>query len=189
MRKMLCTAILIVSMGMYLPSSIETAVGQAPKPDAKPAAEPAMEHGTSGPLPPAPKLTISYQGKTETWTAATLAALDHTAIALYNEHLKAKQNFAGVPLTLLLTRLGVPDKPHGKDFRIYLVAEGSDGYQVVYSLGEISPDVHDGVTLVADTLDKEPLPGNGSFQLVTTGEKRPARWVRNLAAIRVKTAE
>jgi hypothetical protein len=24
---------------------------------------------------------------------------------------------------------------------------------------------------------------------VTTGEKRPARWVRNLVAIRVKTAE
>jgi hypothetical protein len=169
---------------MFLSSSIETAEAQA----AKPAAEPAMEHGPSGPLPPGPKLTISYQGKSESWTAPSLAALDHAALSVYNEHLKAKQDFAGVPLMFLLTRLGVPDKPHGKDFRIYLVAEGSDGYQVVYSLGEVSPDVHDGTTLVADTLDKEPLPGNGSFQLVTTGEKRPARWVRNLVSIRVLTA-
>jgi hypothetical protein len=27
------------------------------------------------------------------------------------------------------------------------------------------------------------------LQLVTSGEKRPARWVRNLAAIHLKTAE
>ena len=77
----------------------------------------------------------------------------------------------------------------GKDFRLYIVAEGSDGYQVVYSIGEVTPDVHDGTVLVADTVDGKSLGNNGLFQLVATGEKRPARWVRNLVGIRVLAAQ
>jgi hypothetical protein len=38
-------------------------------------------------------------------------------------------------------------------------------------------------------MDGKALAGTGPVQLVATGEKRPARWVRNLVAIRVKTAE
>lgn len=89
----------------------------------------------------------------------------------------------------LLKPLGVPEKPRGKDFAAYLVAEGSDGYQVVYSVGEVTPDVHDGTVLVADAMDGKPLGLNGPLQLVASGEKRPARWVRNLVAIRVKAVE
>ena len=69
------------------------------------------------------------------------------------------------------------------------MAEGSDGYQVVYSVGEVTPDVHDGTTMVADAMDGKPIGATGPLQLVTTGEKRPARWVHNLVAIRVRTAE
>jgi hypothetical protein len=159
---------------------------QAPS-AAQSAGEAKMGH-SSGPVATGP-LKISYAGKTEEWTAATLAALPHVTVTVYNEHAKATQTYSGVPLTALLTRLGVPDKPHGKDFRLYLVAEGADGYQVVYSVGEVTPDVHDGTTLVADTVDGKDLAANGPFQLVTTGEKRPARWVRNLAAIRVLSAQ
>lgn len=140
-------------------------------------------HAAPGPL------KVSYNGKSEEWTPATLAALPHIPITVHNEHAKADQTYSGVPLMTLLARLGVPEKPRGKDFRIYLIAEGSDGYQVVYSVGEVTPDVHDGTTLVTDTMDGKPLGDNGVFQLVTTGEKRPARWVRNLVAIRVLTAE
>jgi hypothetical protein len=94
-----------------------------------------------------------------------------------------------VELIELLKPLGVPEKPHGKEFRLYLVAEGSDGYQVVYSVGEVTPDVHDATVMVADTLDGKPIDASGPLQLVVTGEKRPARWVRNLVTIRVSTAE
>jgi hypothetical protein len=122
------------------------------------------------------------------WTSPILAALPHTTITVYNEHAKANQTYSGVPLTDLLTQLGVPNKPHGKDFRLYIVAQGSDAYQVVYSIGEITPDVHDGTVLVADAVDGKSLGNNGLFQLVATGEKRPARRVRNLVGIRVLTA-
>jgi hypothetical protein len=89
----------------------------------------------------------------------------------------------------LLKPLGVPDKPHGKDLRLYLVAEGADGYGAVFAVAEANPDVHNGAIIVADSMDGKPLAGEGAFKLVLDGEKRPARWVRNLAAIKVKSAD
>lgn len=134
-------------------------------------------------------LKIDFGKKHAEWTPQSLAALPHVTINVYNEHAKANQTYSGVPVMALLQPLGVPDKPHGKDFRLYLVAEGSDGYQVVYSVAEVTPDVHDATILVADSMDGKPLGDNGPLQLVATGEKRPARWVRNLVAIRVLAAE
>ncbi|MGB6724523.1 MAG: hypothetical protein WBE74_01385 [Terracidiphilus sp.] len=144
---------------------------------------------THKPAPLAGPLVISYGGKSATWSAATLAALPHTTVTVYNEHTKADETYAGVPLIDLLVKLGVPDKPRGKQFRIYLVAAGSDGYEVVYSLGEIAPDVHDATVLVADSENGKPIAQDGPLKLVATREKRPARWVRNLVTVRVLTAE
>jgi hypothetical protein len=155
--------------------------GQSPSPDSK------MEMGK--PAPAAGPLKIAFGDKSVEWTAATLAALPHKTLTLYNEHAKANQTYSGVELIDLLKPLGVAEKPHGKEFRLYLVVEGSDGYQVVYSVGEVTPDVHDGTTIVADAMDGKPIGATGPLQLVTTGEKRPARWVHNLVAIRVRTAE
>jgi len=93
--------------------------GQSPSPDSK------MEMGK--PAPAAGPLKIAFGDKSVEWTAATLAALPHKTLTLYNEHAKANQTYSGVELIDLLKPLGVPEKPHGKDFRLYLVAEGSDG--------------------------------------------------------------
>ena len=141
------------------------------------------------PAPPAGQLQITFAGESATWTAATLAALPHKSITVYNEHAKANQTYSGVELIDLLKPLGVTEKPRGKEFRLYVVAEGSDGYQVVYSIGEVTPDVHDGTVMVADALEGKPIGETGPLQLVLTGERRPARWVHNLVAIRVRTAE
>jgi hypothetical protein len=141
------------------------------------------------PVPPAGPLHITYGDQSSDWTGEKLASLPHTTVNVYNEHTKKSETYAGVPLIDLLTKLGVPDKPRGKQFRIYVVAVGSDGYEVVYSLGEVTPDVHDGMVLVADSEDGKPIGDDGPLKMVATGEKRPARWVRNLMAIRVQTAE
>lgn len=138
---------------------------------------------------PGGPLKISYGSKSAAWDTAKLAALPHTTVTAYNEHAKANQTFSGVPLIDLLAQLGVPAKPKGKDFRLYILAEGSDGYQVVYSIGEVTPDAHDGTVLVADSMDGKPISSNGPLQLVVTGEKRPARWIRNLVLVRVQTAQ
>lgn len=141
------------------------------------------------PAPPAGPLQIGFDGKTATWTVASLASLPHVSVTVHNEHTKADETYSGVPLIALLTPLGVSDKPRGKQLRLYVVASGSDGYQVVYSIGEVTPDVHDATVMVADSEDGKPIAVDGPLKLVATGEKRPARWVRNLVSIDVKAAE
>jgi hypothetical protein len=141
------------------------------------------------PAPPTGPLEIKFDDKSATWTAATLASLPHVTVTVHNEHTKADETYSGVPLIALLTPLGVSDKPRGKQLRLYVVAAGSDGYEAVYSIGEVTPDVHDATVIVADTEDGKPIAADGPLKLVATGEKRPARWVRNLVAIEVKTAD
>jgi hypothetical protein len=145
--------------------------------------------GMHKPAPPVGPLEISFGDKSATWTPAKLAALPHKTVTVHNEHTKADETYSGVQLIDLLTPLGVTDKPRGKDLRLYVVAAGSDGYEVVYSIGEITPDVSNATVIVADTENGQPLTDDGPLKIVATQEKRPARWVRNLVAIRVMAAQ
>jgi len=138
---------------------------------------------------PAGVLRIRVDGKATDWKLADLATLPHLPITLMNGHTKTRQSFRGVPLMELLKKAGVPEKPHGKDLALYLVAVGSDGYKAVLSVAEANPDVHEGTVLVADQLDGNPLAEQGPLMLVVAGETRPARWVRNLVEVRVARAE
>jgi hypothetical protein len=147
-------------------------------------------HGMSKPSIPAGPLKIVFGDKSAEWTPATLAALPHQTVTVINSHTKASLTYSGVPLIDLLKQLGVPGKPMGKQLRLYLVAQGSDGYEAVYSLAEVTPELHNTTVIVADTLGGNPLLADkGPLQLVNTGDKALARCVRNLVAIRVLTAE
>jgi hypothetical protein len=123
---------------------------------------------------------------------AELKALTRTTVAVHNEHSKADEAYTGVRAADLLAKMGVP---LGKDLRgaalsSYLVASGSDGYQVVIALAEVDPSFHTGEVLVADTMNGQPLDAkSGPFKLVVTQDKRPARWVRNLVSIELKSAK
>jgi len=138
---------------------------------------------------PAEPLKIAFGDKSATWTVAALASLPHVMVTVYNEHTKANETYSGVPLIALLAPLGLSEHPRGKDLRLYVVAEGSDLYEVVYSSGEITPEVSSSTVIVADTENGKPLNGDGPLKLIATGEKRPARWVRSLVGIRVLAAE
>lgn len=132
---------------------------------------------------------ISFGKKSAEWTAPKLAQLPHETIQSTNERTQAQETYSGVPLMALLVELGVPQKLKGKDFRLYVVAEGRDGNRVVYSLGEVSPDVHDGSVLLADSVDGKPLADNGPIELICSGEHRPVRWVRGVTSIKVQAAD
>ncbi len=126
------------------------------------------------------------------FTPQTLSDYPHQTVTIFDHHTNANETYSGVPLMDLLAHLGVP---HGKDLMgkalaEYVVATGSDGYKSVVALGEIDPEFHPGVVLVADTLDGKPLGAKtGPFRLVVSEDKRPARSVRNLVSIEVKKAE
>ena len=150
----------------------------------------AMMSGGKGDLAKIPPgtLRVAVGDKSNDWTQSTLAALPHVTVTVHNEHTKADDSYSGVPLIALLTPLGVTDKPHGKDLRLYVVAVGSDGYEAVYSIGEATPDVGASTIIVADSENGKPLSADGPLKLIGTGDKRPARWVRNLVAINVQSA-
>ena len=60
----------------------------------------------------------------------------------------------------------------------------------MFALAEADPEFHPGEALVADSMDGKPLDEKtGPFRLIVTEDKRPARSVRSLLSIEVKTAE
>ena len=77
----------------------------------------------------------------------------------------------------------------GKLFLTGVVALGVDGYGVLYSLAEVDPSIHTGDVIVADSVDGKKLDKDGAFKMVSSEERRPARWVRNLTSISVVKVE
>jgi DMSO/TMAO reductase YedYZ molybdopterin-dependent catalytic subunit len=109
----------------------------------------------------------------------TLRARDHDG---------KESEFAGVALVEVLKTSGLQ---FGKDLRgqalaTYLVVEASDGYRAVFALPELDPAFTDRVILLADHRDGKPLGAKeGPLRIVVPGEKRQARWVRQVIALKV----
>lgn len=126
-------------------------------------------------------------GKSITLSPEEFATLPHKTVPVFNAHSKTDEKYSGVPLTDLLAKVGVPlgEQVKGKLFLTGIIAEGTDNYDVLYALAEVDPSIHAGDVIVADSVDNHKLDRDGAFKLVSTEEKRPARWVRNLASITV----
>ncbi len=99
-----------------------------------------------------------------------------------------ESQYEGVPLVDILAKAGVPV---GKDLRgaamaLYLVVEASDNYRAAFSLAELDPAFAERVILLADRRDGRPLSAReGPLQVIVPGEKKHARWVRQVIRIKV----
>lgn len=117
-----------------------------------------------------------------------LRHLPRQTTSVKNEHAAKDEVYEGTSLAGLLKQAGVAQGPRlrGKAMATYVVAEGADGYKVIFSLAELDSDFEDSGVLVADTLDGKPLGDKlGPLRLVAPHDKRPARWVRMLRSIQV----
>jgi DMSO/TMAO reductase YedYZ molybdopterin-dependent catalytic subunit len=97
-----------------------------------------------------------------------------------------KVEYEGVPLREILKRAGVPvgRELRGKALASYLIAKAHDGYQVLFSIGEIGADFGNESVLVADKRDGKPLFGyQGPMRLVCPNDKAGARSVRMLEVL------
>jgi hypothetical protein len=141
--------------------------------------------------PPSTNLTLTIEGKATILTVADLQALPQKTVAVKNEHTKLDESYSGVMLGDLLAKYGFPvDKTtHRKMLRSYIMATGTDKYWVLYSATEVEASEHNGDVIVAIAKDGKPLTEDGQIKLVASGDKRPERWVRNLTAITLKSAE
>lgn len=70
----------------------------------------------------------------------------------------------------------------------YVVATGSDGYKVAFSLGELNPNFGNQPDLIAYDADGAGLGSAGFARLVVPNDDRRGRWVSNLVNLEVLTA-
>jgi len=119
-------------------------------------------------------------------TVADLKTMPRKTLTVVHPHDKKTEKYEGVALEEILHKAGVPqgEALRGPAMATYVVAEGADGYRVVFPLAELDSGIADSEVLVADTMDGAPLGDKlGPFRLVAPHEKRPARWVRMLKSL------
>ena len=132
--------------------------------------------------------SISVIGGTQplSLTAADLAAMPRATIRMSNNGIETV--YEGVWMSEVLKKAGVRlgEALRGPALAGYVLASAVDGYQVVFSIGELDPAMTDEQFLLADKSDGKPLFGeNGAFRLVIPTDKRGARSVRMLTRLEI----
>ena len=130
---------------------------------------------------------ISERGPDWAPSAAELALLSQRTITVTDHGTPV--TFQGVLLTDVLAKVATPtgEKFHKTAASCYLIAEGRDGYRAIFAWAELDPSFTDKAIYVVAKRDGKPLSEqDGPFQLVVPGEKRNARWVRQLNLLRIE---
>lgn len=124
---------------------------------------------------------------TATYDLAALMALPATTaedvVARQGGNLLTPNDFTGVELWDLLELAGIAQYDV---LTSYVVAMGSDGYQTVFSFGELHPEYGERLALVAyDDANGTLAGGSGFARLVLDGDWRGGRYVSNLASLTI----
>jgi hypothetical protein len=128
-------------------------------------------------------------GKSVTLSIADLANLPRQTVKAMDHGNPA--TFEGVLLADVLAKVDLPlgEKFHSTGASYYLVVEAKDGYRATFAWAELDSTFMDRSVYVATKRDGKPLSDkDGPFQLVVPGEKRAARWVRQVTALRIRQA-
>jgi hypothetical protein len=136
-----------------------------------------------------PQPSVQFTGAVKqslTLTAGDLAKMPRSTVRMTNKGMETV--YEGVWLHEVLKKAGVPQgsELRGKPLAGYVLAEAQDGYQVVFSLGELDPAFIDNEILLADTANGKPMFGaQGRFRLVVPKDNPGARSVRMLTKLDV----
>ena len=134
--------------------------------------------------------TISIEGEVKKPLKLTVKDLEKYPSA----EVKAKDRdgkehtFKGTLLSVVLDSAGVTlgKQLRGENLVKYVLVTAADNYQVIYALPEIDPEFTSNTVLLTTHVDGNPLPkGEGPFRLVNPADKRPARWIREIASIKI----
>lgn len=140
--------------------------------------------------PPQPVVTVQGEGlRAGVLSAADLAGMPRVSVVAEDHGKKAR--FEGVPLSAVLERFGAPMGEHlrGDKLTLVLVVAAADGYRAVFALPELDPAFTDKVVILADHRDGEALSAHeGPFRVIAAGEKRQARWVRQVISLDLRPA-
>ena len=153
--------------------------------------------GPAGPLQEGPAVNaIVVAGDVP--VPSTLAREDMEALGatvIPWSHKGPPRAWRGVPLPALLARCGfdIGAKQEGEDpvgkrspWKRVVVATAADGYQAVFSTGEVAPPAAPTKAWVVWEVDGAPLPGDtGPFRLLVTTDEEGERAVRGLVRVDV----
>lgn len=137
------------------------------------------------------QLSVETEGGKQTiLTRADIEALPRVKVTT------GSAAFEGIPLKIVLEKAGVQfgdamkgtmkGNMKGKRVASCLLVEAADGYRVVIALPEIDPAFTDKQVILAFLKDGKPLDDTeGPYRIVIPDEKRMARWVRQVTALKI----
>jgi hypothetical protein len=129
---------------------------------------------------------IDTEGHSTTLTATQIANSPHITMKVRDHDSDAR--FDGVPLSALLSAAGIQlgETLHGLRMTEVLLVGAADGYSVVFALAEVDPAFAVRDIILADKRDGKPLDTKeGPFRIVAPGDKRLARWVRQVTDLKI----
>lgn len=133
-------------------------------------------------------VTLKNGAKTEIVDKAALAAMPHVTVSMPMHG--TPHTFEGVPLTLLLQRVGAPvgEALHGEELARVVVARARDGYTVALALAETDASMRKDAVILADRMDGAPIPdADGPYRLVVATDLRPARSAKMVESLEIKS--
>jgi DMSO/TMAO reductase YedYZ molybdopterin-dependent catalytic subunit len=96
--------------------------------------------------------------------------------------------FKGATLFSVIQSAGIPTG--SKSFLKYIQVTAADNYKVIFAFAEIDPDFTSQSIIVATSVDGKPLSKEeGPFRIVVPNDKKHARWVRQVTAIKVQLSK
>lgn len=138
-------------------------------------------------LAQAQQLTVELEaGQQKVLTRAEIEALPHIKVSTAIHGTPA--TFEGVALQAVLEKAGVQfgESLRGPRMASCLLVEAADAYRVVIALPEIDPAFTTKQIILAFLRDGKPLDDKeGPYRIVIPNEKRPARWARQVTALRI----
>lgn len=151
----------------------------------------ALGQTNQGTAPAAPVLSVGGEvARALKLSAADLAKLPRQTVSAKDHDGKAA-TFEGVALVEVLRLAGVEfgEKLRGKNLALFLVVDAADGYRAVFALPELDPAFTDEAIILADRRDGKTLSeAEGAWRIVVPGDKRQARWVRQVVSLTIRRA-
>lgn len=127
--------------------------------------------------------------KPVTFSAADIRKLARHTVKAVDHGTEA--SFEGYALADVLKMGGVEfgESLRGRRLLTYLLVEAADKYSALFALPELDPAFNDRLIIIADKRDGKPLSAtDGPWRVIVPGEKRGARWVRQVVGLRILSA-
>jgi hypothetical protein len=144
------------------------------------------------PVSPSKSLNITFEGRTTVLTVEDLLKLPQVTVHVHNEHRNADEDYTGPLVSDVLAKAGLVSNRETQPLILHstVVATGTDGYFVLYSLAELEPSFTTGQSIIA-VMKNNGLPNTegGVIQIINANAAKPARWIHGLTQLNIMSLQ